>query len=144
MLRSPNSRVVRASGRFRELDGAILEWWTLAASHGQLELTATGLARGTAVLGFMSAEYVDCPTTMHHVRLRMASPEETDLLRQRLAPEEAAEVEREDHLVIECDEGHGWIYAGVMGIDWVSEPDRRLLELLEGPLWDGGPPLSEL
>jgi len=144
MVRAMDSRVLHVSSRFHEVEGATLEWWALAASHAQFELIGTGRPRGTAMLYFSSAEYIECPTTMHNARLRMATAEETELLRRRLPPAEAVEAEAADHLVIECDEGPGWIYAGVMAIDWVDQPDNALTDLLDGPLWDGGPPLSQL
>jgi hypothetical protein len=93
---------------------------------------------------------------MHNVRLRLATEEETELLRSRIPDGQLTRLESEDHLVIDCDEGRGVIVAKVMFVGWrdaarkreMTDAELRFLqrgyEGLDGPLWPGGPPLAEL
>src|SRR5712692_5144813 len=105
----PPDRIIGASSYLLELNGATLGWWTLVVSLGEFRLLASDLPRGLAEITLGGASYVDCPVTMHGVRLRVAADWETDELRQRLPSGLADSLQREDHLIIECDEGKGSI-----------------------------------
>jgi hypothetical protein len=132
------------SACLRELDGATLHWWELVCAHWSFRLVARGLSRGLAQIGFSATHYLDCPITMHNVRLRLATEQETEALRRTLPPKDASWLQREDHLVIECEEGTYSIWAKAMVIEWVGEPRIELVKWLPERLWPDGPRLAEV
>jgi hypothetical protein len=141
---STDHQVIHASQRLQGREGATLEWRALTATHAYLSLAATGFSQGPMLINFIETKYVDCPMQMHNPRLRVATSKETELLREQLTPAEAMELKTEDLLVIMSNEGKSWIWAEGMGIAEVSEQDLAPSPELNGPLWEGGPPLSDL
>jgi hypothetical protein len=156
MMYGPGTRIIDISPQFYQFMGATLEWWGMGCSHKEFHLLATGLPRGSADLCFLSTEYLECPVRMHNVRLRMATREENTLLRLRLPALFARYLDpelealglglspQESHLVVECDEGTFWVWAGGLFIKW-GEPHPRFMADRRGatPLWPGGPTLAE-
>jgi hypothetical protein len=141
---TPPGRIIDGSSDLTALNGATLRWWCLVVSLGEFRLLATGLPHGVAEIGLWGTSYMDCPVTMHGVRLRVATNQETEDLRRRLPSELSASLRQEDHLVVECDEGRGCIWAEALVVRWLDQPDAGRFRELSGPLWPGGPPLAEL
>ena len=140
----PPGRIVDARAHLHELDGATLRWWVLGVSLGEFRLVASGFPEGVADVRLLDTWYIDCPVTMHSVRLRVATAEEVEVLRLRLPLGFPCSPLPGDQLIIDCEEGAGVIWAQVMEARWVREPDAGLLEERSGPLWPGGPPLADL
>src|SRR5262249_54159673 len=124
-------RPIDQSAHLVEVQGATLQWWRYSVGHQTLLLVATGLPGEPFVLRFGYTHYVDCPTTMHNVRLRMATADEREALRPRITSHLAAMFDRdrplvsnvaheprEGLLVVECDEGKFRIWAGVLFLSW--------------------------
>lgn len=156
--------VLELSPRFHELDGATLEWWLFTISHNILILRASN---GSAVFGklyFHVTVEMNILPVMHNVRLRMATEEENSVYRAGLKGRLAAyEGEaffysgfplRNGRCIIECDEGIFLIWAQELRLTWMEDPelglqnekwpDGRPIWNMQGPLWEGGPPLHEL
>lgn len=138
------NRIINFSDALGQWDGATLEWRFLTVSHGQFCLTIWKDAGRRAELLFVSTEYIACSSRMQNVRLRVAAHEQTEHLRQKLPRERGSDLEREDHLVIYCDEGVFEIWARALVIREESALSREVADSLSRPLWPGGPPLADL
>jgi hypothetical protein len=102
---------------FGEIEGATLAWWGFPdASLGALIMLATGLAGEPKALRFSNVRYLDCPTTMHRVRLRLSTAEESEALGQRLR--EPPHTLDGRHVIIGCDEGTASIIAEYIHLSW--------------------------
>ena len=131
---------------FPELTGSDVEWLTFVVSHCKLYLRVTGAPRGRGLILFIYLQYVDGPLQLHNVRLRLATEPEWDATRRRFPANEGYyPVGGDDCLVIEGSEGRTVIVANQMSLHWEDEGGGILrdAEQNEGPLWAGGPPLSQ-
>lgn len=138
-----------------ELDGATLEWVAFIVSFGSLWLGATDLAKGEAALLF-STLYVDCPTTMHDIKMREANAKEIERMMPLFPPDVACGFPGENNdtrlFMIECREGIFSILADAVWMYWAgsdlreffARPGRSLESLLAKPLWKNGPPFEGL
>lgn len=130
---------------FPELDRATLEWEVYLVSDGNLWLKASDLARGNAKVYFLNTRYVDCPTQMQEVKLRLASESETESVRQLIPPYNAKWLKQKDLIFISCREGVFSIWATEVGVDWSGTRSEGYLEgALAAPLWRKGPSFDEL
>ena len=116
----------------------------LGPSHGYLELLARGPSDRVAELRLAEIRYEDLPARMHDIRLRLATPEEAAGLQRELPESQARNLEADECLPIECDEGKYYVWGGILAIRSLAEPDWAALEPLSGPLWSGGPSYSEM
>jgi hypothetical protein len=152
-------RPIDQSVHLGPIQGATLHWRGLDVSHTVLLLVATGVPGEPLALRFGYTEYVDCPTAMHDVRVRMATTEEREVLRRQVSTRLAARCDedehrwskvncamrpKEGHLIIECDEGVFSIWAGMLFLSW-RDAGKGLFDLcIHDPLWRRGPRLAEL
>jgi hypothetical protein len=145
-----------------EIEGATLQWWHLQLSgHLPVMLVATGLPGEPRAIRFSYTRYIDCPTTMHNVKLRMATVEESEALRPRLAKHVVASAyegplaesengwaPRDAQVLIECDEGIFLVWAEALLLSW-RLPWTDLWRVrrptpFPDPSWPGGPTPGEL
>jgi len=136
-------RPIDQSSHFEDIQGATLEWWGLTLSHSILFLVATGLPGEPFALRFNYTQYVDCPTLMHNMSLRMATAEEREALRGRASPRVTSYIDREPGrgncassgkealVTIECDEGLFTIWAGMLFLSWRDRGRRRESSLFD-------------
>ena len=72
--RNPCPNAPQSREWLAELDGADLEIWAMAPSFaGVFALKVTGLSRGNALLWCDSAEWVNLPSRMKNVQIRLVS-----------------------------------------------------------------------
>jgi hypothetical protein len=141
---------------FDEIEGATLEWGGIHTSHMCLYLVATGLPTERRVLKFSSTAYLDIPTTMHRVELRMATVAESAALPSHvhrwLVPPPGSDDCAEDdqiwlkhgHVIVQCDEGVFSIVAWFLLLSWRDASVDGLTLTLPDPLWRGGPIWDDL
>jgi hypothetical protein len=123
----PNGQI----SHLEKIQGATLEWWGRKLSHAILILVARGVPDEPLALRFNYVNYVDCPTVMHDVRVRMATVEERGALSRRVSPRltdrfemerlgrgNAAMTGKEALVAIDCDEGVFFIWAGMLLLSW--------------------------
>ena len=159
----PNS-ILHASTKFEELDGTTLELWAFTVSHNTLLLRSSGTPKGYGSIRFGRTLCMNLTPVMSQVHLRMATEAENENFRLQLPARlvDYAGIEFEDtqfslqngRCIIECKEGVFSVWAGLLLIDWMNDPDIGLGQeankqeisfwKMNCPLWDGGQPISEL
>ncbi len=140
----PCRRIYEAQGSFDALAGATLAWWWIAPNHGSFFLLASREGRGSAEVRLIGTRYLEVPHTMHSVAFRLASDRETERLRDLLPSREAEGLRRQQHLILECEEGVGQLWCSHLMVRALPAPDWQFLRSAERPLWPGGPSLDEL
>jgi hypothetical protein len=107
--------VAEQQHQFARLEGACLKWEYFGTPHARFGLLATGLSGGDAAIQFLDTQYVECPSRMRDVRLRLATDAEVERLQQCLIPDQCGRVEQWcDYLAIDHEEGVGYVVAGMM------------------------------
>jgi hypothetical protein len=132
----------QTEGVLRGLDGATLRWAMQTVSHSQLRLSVHDLIRSGDVT-FKGVVFMETPTVMHDVRVRLGTDEDLARVREFVEPV-GARVERGDVVTITCREGRGWICARGLILDWREGREGEQLDGDQPPLWNGGPPLHAL
>jgi hypothetical protein len=130
---------------FASFDGANLEWDVLFPSFGGLRLTARRCDQRLGELQFLYPRYVDCPTRMTDVRIRMASPaelEEIDKIVQmspslREAARGALSPLAETVVAVDSREGVGFLWSAYL---WIRSPGEELPPERDWKLWWPEPP----
>ena len=109
------------------LDGATVEWWGFAVSHGHSVWKLTGLPQGVGYIFMVSTRYVHFPLIMHNVKIRVATSQETDALRGLLSPQDAESLQEQFYHTIECEEGTFSIWSRSFAVLWGERNVKQML-----------------
>src|SRR5688500_16659176 len=129
-------RISEMQAQLAAFSGGTLHWWYYTTSHQTLWLLVTDSPAGPAELGSIATRFIECPVWMHNIRLRGASEEETEGFRLQLPVGFRRYLERDDHLIVECDEGKYTLWLGSIAIRNVEHHDPDHIAESE-LLWDG-------
>jgi hypothetical protein len=112
--------------QFPRFDGACLKWEYFGSPHQRFGLLATGTIDADAYILFFGVEYVECPTEMQHVRLRLATDAEVERIHPRLVHDYSSpQLDWCDYLAIEHEDGVGYVVATMMFTPWRSVPSEH-------------------
>jgi hypothetical protein len=130
---------------FDDLAGADLQVWWFTASHGNLCLLASGLTKGYAEVYFSFVRFLDCPSRMHGISIRIATEQETSKIKQLLPSDERDLLNKENLFIIESQEGTHTIWAMGAGLEWTESVNHEYIDkVLSSTLWENGPSIREL
>ena len=117
----------KINARLPELDGATLEWWRYSITHGKCVWRVSNLPRkGVGYVVMIATYYINFPTVMNNVRLRVATDSETEALRDRL-PDQGGSLRANGHRIVDCTEGTFAIWSNGFRIVWDEDEAARIL-----------------
>lgn len=153
----PGTRIIDLAPRFGDFADATIELRAIGESHAEVHFVAHGSDAGPMDICFLSVEYLDAPSRMEEVRLRMATDAENESLRSRVGPGRGARyfdscweewgagiAPRFGHLAIECQQGCFSVWAGGVFVSPGDALRPRFLRIPTDPLWPGAPRLRDL
>ena len=123
----PPKSVEEVNATLHQFDGATLEWWRFSVTHLQCVWKVTGLPQGVGYIFMLATYYMNFPTVMHDVRLRIATIAETEELRLQL-PQAHKSLPEYHYRIAECQEGLFSVWSKGFIVVWGEQEATRMLQ----------------